>query len=326
MQPLTFEKQLETINAVLASESILQEPNELYEPIVYALASGGKRIRPAFVMMACDLFEGNLNEAIYPALGVEIFHNFTLLHDDLMDQAPMRRGRDTVQIKWSPNTAILSGDAMFALAYTYLLRTKSDKIKDVVMAFNKVAIGVCEGQQYDMNFETAKEVSLDEYIQMIYFKTAILLAGALQIGAVIGNASSEDADHLYRFGEQIGLAFQLQDDMLDLYADQDTFGKKLGGDIRVNKKTFLYLKALALANTEEKKILLDYFSSTQFDPDKKIADIKAIYDKLQIKEQTLERINVYYEVAISELNAIAVPPERKQALLNLASLLLKRTY
>ncbi|MEG2178793.1 MAG: polyprenyl synthetase family protein, partial [Bacteroidales bacterium] len=206
------------------------------------------------------------------------------------------------------------------LAYTYLLRTKSDKIKDVVMAFNKVAIGVCEGQQYDMNFETAKEVSLDEYIQMIYFKTAILLAGALQIGAVIGNASSEDADHLYRFGEQIGLAFQLQDDMLDLYADQDTFGKKLGGDIRVNKKTFLYLKALALANTEEKKILLDYFSSTQFDPDKKIADIKVIYDKLQIKEQTLERINVYYEVAISELNAIAVPPERKQALLNLASL------
>lgn len=322
----TFEEHLENINKNLQTQTLLQTPPELYEPIVYTLAAGGKRIRPALVLMACELFGGNLEEAVSPALGVEIFHNFTLLHDDLMDQAPMRRGRDTVHIKWCPNVAILSGDAMFALAYTYLIQTYPNKVQEVVRAFNKIAIGVCEGQQYDMNFETAGEVSLGEYTEMIRLKTSVLLAGALQIGAIIGNASTKDELHLYNFGEQIGLAFQLQDDLLDLYADEDKFGKKLGGDIRVNKKTYLYLKALELADIKQRESLIAYFSSTESDEEKKIADIKAIYDNLDIQTHTLKAIETYYNLALKELGKIELPDERKKPLLDLAILLLGRNY
>ncbi|MBU2045104.1 MAG: polyprenyl synthetase family protein [Bacteroidetes bacterium] len=246
------------------------EPKELYEPISYLMALGGKRLRPAMVLMATDLFGGDIQEALAPALAVELFHNFTLMHDDIMDKAPLRRGQPTVHAKWNEAVAILSGDVMFVKAYKMMIQVKPDILSPVLEVFNQTAVGVCEGQQIDMNFERRAEVSIPEYVEMIRLKTAVLVGGALKIGALIGNASEKDAQLLYEFGENLGIAFQLQDDILDVYGDPEKFGKQVGGDIISNKKTFLLIKALELAEGETAKSLNHWLNLTQFDAEAKV--------------------------------------------------------
>jgi len=315
---------LEKIQHIIQTEIVSKQPNLLYDPIVYSLSQGGKRIRPLLTLMGCELFDGDVEKALYPAVGVEIFHNFTLLHDDIMDKAPIRRGQPTVYKKWNENVAILSGDAMFAVAYDFLTRTDSNYVQQVIQAFNRVAIGVCEGQQYDLDFETQHNVTIPEYINMIRLKTSVLLGGALEIGGIIGNASDSDLKHLYAFGENIGLAFQLQDDWLDVYSDVDKFGKVHGGDIAVNKKTFLYLKALELANDEQSKTLKHYFSSTDFDANEKFNAVLSIYNELNIGEHTKSEMQNYQDLAMNALSQIPVAPLFKEPLKNLAESLLTR--
>ncbi|MCB0806032.1 MAG: polyprenyl synthetase family protein [Bacteroidales bacterium] len=300
------------------------EPVELYEPINYILSLGGKRLRPAFCLLSCDMFGGNTEEALDPAIGIEMFHNFTLLHDDIMDHAPIRRGQPTVHVKWDTNRAILSGDTMMARAYDFIMRAPEKVRFEVFSSFNKTAIEVCEGQQYDMNFENRKEVSIDEYIEMIRLKTAVLVAVSLKIGAMIANANKEDAETIYLFGENLGIAFQLRDDLLDVFSDEKKFGKTTGGDILENKKTFLFLKALEGADKEQKATLLHLFSQTETDPDSKIAVVKDIYEALKIKEQTNAEIDRYYQKAMEHLNRISIPQHRKSELLGFAGLLKKR--
>jgi geranylgeranyl diphosphate synthase type II len=299
-------------------------PANLYQPIQYTFSMGGKRLRPVMVLMACDLFGGNIEEALYAALGIETFHNFTLLHDDIMDQASLRRNRETVHKKYNENIAILSGDAMSNLAFRYLLRTESDARYEILCLFAKTAAEIYEGQQYDMDFEESMTVSIDDYLKMIRLKTAVLIACSLKTGALIGHASPQDASHLYEFGIHLGLAFQLHDDLLDVYADQDKFGKKTGGDIVSNKKTFLLLKALELASSEQKKELLVWISGNDFDPDEKIASVKRIYTQVNIQQITLDMMGHYYRKAISELEIIAIDAPRKEELLLLAKKMMKR--
>ena len=248
-----IEKQIDNINFKKA-------PNELYGPIAYTLKLGGKRLRPALCLMGCDMFGGNINEALQPALGIELFHNFTLLHDDIMDKAPLRRGKETVYNKWNTNTAILAGDTMMAIAYDFIMKAPEVVRTKIFSIFNKTAIEVCEGQQYDMNYESQNDVTIDKYLEMIRLKTAVLLAGSLKIGAVIGGANENDTQKLYSFGENIGIAFQLKDDLLDVFSNEDKFGKKSGGDIITNKKTFLYLKAFELAEGKTYDSLWFYFN------------------------------------------------------------------
>jgi geranylgeranyl diphosphate synthase type II len=315
---------LERIQQVIQTEITAKQPNSLYDPIIYTMSQGGKRIRPLLTLMGCELFGGDVEKAIYPAVGVEIFHNFTLLHDDIMDKAPIRRGQPTVYKKWNENIAILSGDAMFAVAYDFLIRTDSNHVQRVIQAFNRVAIGVCEGQQYDLDFETQDNVTIPEYINMIRLKTSVLVGGALEIGGIIGNANNSDERHLYAFGENIGLAFQLQDDWLDVYSDVEKFGKVHGGDIAVNKKTFLYLKALELANDEQCKRLKHYFSSTNFDVDEKFNAILSIYNELNISKHTKSEMQKYQNFAMNALSKISVSEHSKQPLKMLAEDLLTR--
>ena len=315
---------LEKIQYVIDTEVISKQPNLLYDPIVYSLSQGGKRIRPLLTLMGCELFGGNVEKALYPAVGVEIFHNFTLLHDDIMDQAPIRRGQPTVYKKWNENTAILSGDAMFAMAYDFLIRTDSNFVQRIMQAFNRVAIGVCEGQQYDLDFETQDHVTISEYVNMIRLKTSVLLGGALEIGGIIGHATDSDLKHLYAFGENIGLAFQLQDDWLDAYSDVEKFGKIHGGDIAVNKKTFLYLKALELANDEQSGQLKHYFSSTNFDEKEKFNAVLSIYNDLDISKHTKSEMQKYQDIAMKSLSSVLVSEQAKQPLKTLAEHLLIR--
>lgn len=320
---MTNSQLLEKIQHIIQTEIVSKQPNLLYDPIVYGLSQGGKRIRPLLTLMGCELFGGDIEKALYPAVGVEIFHNFTLLHDDIMDKAPIRRGQPTVYKKWNENIAILSGDAMFALAYGFLIQTEMHHVQQVIHAFNRVAIGVCEGQQYDMNFET-HTVTIPEYIEMIRLKTSVLLGGALEIGGIIADANDSDLKHLYAFGEHIGLAFQLQDDWLDVYSDVDKFGKVHGGDIASNKKTFLYLKALELADDKQSKQLKHYFSSTDFDADEKFKAVLSIYNELHISEQTKSEMQKYQDLAMKSLAQISVSESNKQPLKTLAEDLLIR--
>ncbi len=303
-----------------------QKPNELYEPIHYILDLGGKRLRPALCLLACELFDGDIQKALNPALGIEIFHNFTLLHDDIMDEAPIRRGNPTVHIKWSPNVAILSGDTMMALAYEYIMKAPKEVVQEVFSIFNKTAIEVCEGQQYDMNFETQENVSISDYLKMIRLKTAVLLAGSLKIGAIIGNANTEDAKNLYLFGENLGIAFQLKDDLLDVFSDEHKFGKKTGGDIVTNKKTFLYLKAFELAQGKTMESLLEYFQKDYSAPAEKVAGVKDIYKQLQIDLETNKEIDIYYNRALKYLEKVKVSDKKKSELINFADQLKQRDY
>lgn len=299
-------------------------PERLYEPIRYVLGLGGKRIRPVFVLLACNLFSDDVNKAIEPAIGLEIFHNFTLLHDDIMDRADLRRGNLTVHKKWCDNVAILSGDAMQIDAYRHVIKAPQEKLKEVLDLFSQTAIEVCEGQQYDMDFEDRCNVTLEEYIEMIRLKTAVLVACSLKIGALIGGADEHDAELLYNFGINFGLGFQLQDDLLDVYGDAGKFGKNIGGDILCNKKTYLLITALNTADANTKKELEKWLLETVFDPQEKIEAITSIYNKLNIKEQCRRMIEEYSRKAFRALQHLKCSEQQKEMLIAYANSLMQR--
>lgn len=302
------------------------EPKNLYQPVGYALSMGGKRLRPVMVLLACNLFNDEIEKAYPAALAIEVFHNFTLLHDDIMDQAEMRRNSLSVYKKYSENVAILSGDAMSIMAYNYLLKNSHSDTVPMIELFSQTALEVCEGQQFDMDFETRTDVSIEEYIRMISLKTAVLLACSLKIGALSANAPKESAELLYQFGLNLGIAFQLQDDMLDVFADQDKFGKKIGGDIVANKKTFLLLKALELADEPAKAIIQEWISKVDFDENEKILAITEIYNSLNIRNITESCIGEYYNSALEVWNKTDLDEGKKAVLLQLANLILNRDH
>ena len=299
-------------------------PIELYEPISYTLLLGGKRMRPVLLIMACELFDAEIEKAIKPALGIEVFHNFTLLHDDIMDKAPLRRNQPTVHQRWNSDIAILSGDTMFVKSYQLMMQTPDTKLREVLEIFCKTAIEVCEGQQLDMNYETLTNVSIDDYLNMIRLKTAVLLAGSLQIGAIIGGATHSDAMHLYEFGKNIGIAFQLQDDILDVFGDAEKFGKQVGGDILSNKKTFLLLKAQELAKDATLLELETWLNKKEFTPEEKIEAVKNVYKKLNVKEIAENKMNEFHQKAMLHFEALAVDSIKKNNLLKFAESLLVR--
>jgi geranylgeranyl diphosphate synthase, type II len=318
-------KELQSIiNKEIENRKIGREPFSLYDPINYTLSNGGKRIRPILTLMACNLFSEKIDQAIDAALAIEIFHNFTLLHDDIMDKADIRRGNPTVHKKWNENTAILSGDAMFIKSYDFLFETKTANFKEILRVFNDTALEVCEGQQYDMEFETRQDVSENDYLRMIELKTSVLLAAALKIGALIGVANQKDSDLLYDFGKNIGLAFQLQDDLLDIYGDTKSFGKEIGGDIVANKKTFLLIKTKQLAGKADKELLEKYLNDQNVLRKEKVIQVTSIYNKLGIKELTQEIISEYHYKAMNQLQKVSVPNERKTELIKLAESLIER--
>lgn len=320
----TFQDIQTIISASLAQLSWERAPKGLYAPVEYTLSIGGKRIRPALTLMACNLFSDNLESAIRPALGIEIFHNFTLLHDDIMDKADIRRGKPTVHKQWNENTAILSGDVMQIVAYQLISESPTQNLPKILEVFSNTAIEVCEGQQYDMDFENRADVQPDEYIEMIRLKTAVLLGCALYIGAVIGGAEESDAHYLYEFGINMGLAFQLKDDLLDVYGDVASFGKKVGGDIVCNKKTYLLIQAKELA-TGEVKIKLDgWLSAPNPDHETKIREVTLIYNQLGVKKICEDTMSVYYEKAIAFLGKVSVESYKKQELRKLAEKLMFR--
>ncbi|MDR0873859.1 MAG: polyprenyl synthetase family protein [Prevotellaceae bacterium] len=314
----------EIIETALSQINWQQEPYGLYEPIAYTLSSGGKRIRPALVLLGCKLFGGKAEEALPAALAVEVFHNFTLLHDDLMDKADLRRNRPTVHQKWNDNTAILSGDVMQIKAYQLLSQVPEKHLKSVLDLFSTMACEICEGQQYDMDFETREDVSAQEYLEMIRLKTAVLLGTALKIGALIGGADAESQNLLYDFGINIGLAFQLKDDLLDVYGNSDTFGKKIGGDILCNKKTFLLISALQCAEIDIKSELLRWINAKKYNPNEKISAVTNIYNLLKIKELSEDKMDFYYQKALTSLKKIDKNNENWKELHNLATSLMKR--
>ncbi len=298
----------------------------LYQPIGYALSMGGKRLRPAMVLLAYNMFRENIREALPVAMAVEVFHNFTLLHDDIMDKAEMRRNNPSVYKKYNENIAILSGDAMSIMAYISLLESTSVQLPSLIRLFSQTALEVCEGQQYDMDFETSLEVSIADYLEMIRLKTAVLLAASLKLGALAANAPAKAADQLYDLGLNLGIAFQLQDDLLDVFADQDKFGKKIGGDIVSNKKTFLLLKALDVSDPESKAVILDWIQRKNFDAEEKVIAVSAVYDKLNIKKITEDHIEKYFQSAINILDDIELPEEKKAELNHLANQILNRDH
>lgn len=312
----------ETFTAFMDSVKFDYRPEELYAPIIYTVYQKGKRLRPMLCLLACDLFGGKVEDALYPAFALEIFHNSTLLHDDIMDQAPIRRGMPTVYKKWNTNVAILSGDAMVALSFDFVMRTPRSQEAAHLLA--QVHREVCEGQQYDLNFETCNEVSVDEYLEMIRLKTAVLLATSLKMGALVAGADESDQQKLYDFGIAIGVAFQLQDDLLDCYCDEAVFGKKMGGDIVENKKTFMLLKALELASLDDRAELSSLFSTSMVEPDEKIRRVKAVYDRIGVKESVEKVIADYFRRGDSILDTIHVPDERKVGIRDFALQLLGR--
>lgn len=314
----------EIINKRISEENLGREPYALYDPIKYTLDSGGKRIRPVLVLMACNMFSEQVDHAIKPAIGLEIFHNFTLLHDDIMDHADIRRGKPTVHKKWDENTAILSGDAMFIKAYEYFLDIDSPNFREILKVFNNTALEVCEGQQYDMEFEQRTNVTEQEYLRMIELKTSVLLAAALKIGALLGGAKSKDADLLYEFGRNIGLAFQLQDDYLDVYGDTEVFGKQIGGDIVANKKTFMLIKALQLADNNNKNKLEKLIHLEKFDRETKVSKVTQVYNDLNIKELVVAEISKLNKNAHDYLDKVSVPDQKKEELKALSVKLIQR--
>jgi geranylgeranyl diphosphate synthase, type II len=314
------------ITDALATKKYGESPVELYEPIEYIMSLGGKRLRPCLLLMACDMFGGDVTHAVQPALAIEVFHNFTLMHDDIMDKAPLRRGKQTVHEKWNANIAILAGDVMMVEANKLIMQVDNSILRPVLDVFNQTAVGVCEGQQIDMNFETLDTVHVNEYINMIRLKTAVLLGGTLKIGSIIGGASETDASLLYNFGVQLGIAFQLQDDILDVYGDPEKFGKQVGGDILSNKKTYLLIKALESAKGETLDQLQYWLSAINYDPNEKVAAVKAIYNQLSIREQAEAEMNKYAEMAMGNFEQINLPDERKSILKEFADALLVREY
>ncbi|WP_298884573.1 polyprenyl synthetase family protein [uncultured Polaribacter sp.] len=309
----------------LDSKEWVREPKNLYEPIDYIIKLGGKRIRPILTLMGADIFSGEYKNALPAALAVEVFHNFTLIHDDIMDDAPLRRGKVTVHEKWDVNTGILSGDAMLILAYQYFENYEPKIFQKLAQIFSKTALEVCDGQQLDVDFETRNDVTIEEYINMIRLKTSVLVAAALKMGAIVAEASDEDADLIYDFGLNLGLAFQLQDDFLDAFGNPETFGKQIGGDIIENKKTFLYLKSLEVANEVDRDKLLYFFSHKLEDNSTKITEVKRIFELNDIPLLIKEEIKNYTDKAFSTLSSMNISEESKQGLKKFGLWLMNRS-
>ncbi|MEA4904857.1 MAG: polyprenyl synthetase family protein [Petrimonas sp.] len=300
------------------------KPGSLYDPISYALSVGGKRVRPLLVLLAANMFDGEVDKSLKPAIGIEIFHNFTLLHDDLMDKSDMRRGMPAVHKKWDANAAILSGDAMLIESYRHIASVHSGILPQIISLFSQTAMEVCQGQQLDMDFEKRSDVTESEYIEMITLKTAVLLACSSKMGALLANASLNDAELLYNYGINIGLAFQLKDDLLDVYGDSKTFGKNIGGDIVSNKKTYLLIKALKTSDKKQYSELLKWISAEKFDKTEKIESVKNIYNELNLKIIAENLIEKYYLAALDCLSSINVADERKKELISLSENLMYR--
>ncbi|WP_299530301.1 polyprenyl synthetase family protein [Ulvibacterium sp.] len=301
-----------------------QEPRNLYEPITYILNLEGKRLRPVLVLMAAEIFEVDYKKALDAALSVEVFHNFSLVHDDIMDRAPLRRGKPSVHEKWNINTGILSGDAMLIVAYQLFENYENPMFRDLAKLFSKTALEVCEGQQYDMDFEERDDVTIPEYLKMIEYKTAVLVAATLKMGAIVAKAPKDAQDAVYDFGLNLGIAFQIKDDFLDVFGDSETFGKQVGGDIIENKKTFLYLKALELAKPEQKKELLDLYSIRPEDPTAKINSIKEIFIDSGTAKITETAIEGYTQRAFKSLERLDVPTDKKASLQQFGENLMRR--
>lgn len=321
---LTSQDILNKINQYLDDMAYTRKPASLYEPIKYALSMGGKRIRPVLMLLAYNLFKDDPESILMPACALETYHNYTLLHDDLMDNADVRRGNPTVHRKWDANTAILSGDSMLVLAYQRMSQVPTNKLRPVLDLFTETALEIGEGQQYDMDFESRTDVTEEEYIEMIRLKTSVLLACAVKMGAILADASAEDADNLYRFGEQIGLAFQLQDDLLDVYGDPKVFGKAIGGDITSNKKTYMLINAYQLANDEQRKSLKQWIEARDFDKQEKITAVTELYNQIGIRKLCEEKINYYFAQSEKYLAKVNVSDERKKQLHQFTLKMMKR--
>lgn len=318
----TFEDILGIVNNEISKTEYNIDPQSLFEPITYILSLGGKRVRPALTLISYNLYRDDVLRVVPVALAIEVFHNFTLLHDDLMDRADMRRGKPTVHIKWGDNTAVLSGDAMLIEAYKEIAKVDSEYLKPVLDLFSVTATEICCGQQYDMEFEQRMDVTIPEYLEMIRLKTAVLLGCALKEGAIVAGAPDEDANNLYDFGINVGLGFQLKDDLLDVYGDSTNFGKRIGGDILCNKKTFLLINALE--DSAFKGELMEWINKTNYSEEAKIEAVTAIYDKLNLKQKSEELINRYYKEAISCLDKVNVDRNKKKELYSLAENLMSR--
>ncbi len=308
----------------LEEHSKAKEPKNLYEPIQYILGLGGKRLRPVLTLMTTDFFDGNYKSALNAALSVEVFHNFSLVHDDIMDDAPLRRGQHTVHEKWDLNTGILSGDAMLIMAYQLFENYDNDTFKPLAKLFSKTALEVCEGQQYDIDFETRDTVTITEYLKMIEYKTAVLVAAAMQMGAIIAKAPQKEQNLIYEFGKNLGIAFQLQDDYLDAFGNTETFGKQIGGDIIENKKTYLYIKALEFCSKEEQQELKDLFSLTPNNSKYKIERVKHIFEISGASKETQREIENYTQKAFAILDSLSISEDKKLVLKQLGTTLMSR--
>lgn len=319
-----LEKYNTTLHTHLEKAVTQKEPHQLYDPIKYILSLGGKRIRPALTLMVCDFFGSDYKKAMSAALAVELFHNFSLIHDDIMDNAPLRRGKKTVHEKWDVNTAILSGDAMLILAYRFFENYEPKMFQELAKLFSETALQVCEGQQHDMDFETRDDVTLVEYLKMIDHKTAVLLGAAMKMGAIVAEASEGDKDKIYQFGRNLGIAFQLQDDYLDVFGNPETFGKQVGGDIISNKKTFLYLMAVGQGSSVQAEELEHLFSINPKDPTDKISTVKEIFLTSGAAEATQIEIEKYSNLAYSLLDGIAISEEKKEMLREFGKGLMQR--
>ncbi len=319
----TNEQLLTVFEHYLAQLELPEEPELLYTPIAYSLAEGGKRLRPLLLLLAAEAFSGSHKRALPAAAAVEVFHNFTLLHDDIMDHSPLRRGKPSVVARWGENVAILSGDAMLITAYRLLAECPKELLAEVLSIFNAMAVGVCEGQQYDMDFEERQKVSVVEYMQMIELKTSVLLAGSAKIGALIGGASEEDADRLYKFALELGMAFQLQDDLLDSYGDE-RLGKPIGGDILEGKKSYLMITAMSRANEAQREILRTTHLDKGLTSEEKIARVKALYDELEIPRLCEQQISLRFERALGLLSTLNLKPEQCVGLREFAESLMGR--
>ncbi|WP_296120430.1 polyprenyl synthetase family protein [uncultured Bacteroides sp.] len=315
---------LERINSHIAGLQFTRTPQGLYAPVTYVLSMGGKRIRPVLMLMAYNLYQEDIDRIFNPATGIEVYHNYTLLHDDLMDRADRRRGKETVHKVWGDNAAILSGDAMLVLAYQFMAQCPVEYLKEVLDIFSQTALEICEGQQLDMEFEHRKDVKEEEYLEMIRLKTSVLLAASLKIGALLGGASSEDAERLYDFGMNLGVAFQLKDDLLDVYGDAVIFGKNIGGDILCNKKTYMLIKAFEHADKNQLIRLNAWVDAVSFNPEEKIAAVTELYNQIGIKELCEKKMEKYCERAMESLMAVKVADKKKEELKNLMANLMHR--
>lgn len=320
----TASQLLDKINTHISEIQYTRTPEGLYNPVKYVLSLGGKRIRPVLMLLAYNLYREDVVSIYSPATAIEIYHNYTLLHDDLMDRADMRRGKATVHKVWNDNTAILSGDAMLVLAYQHMAQCPSSYLKEVMDLFSLTALEICEGQQMDMDFEQRNDVDEEEYLEMIRLKTAVLLAASLKIGAILGGASREDANGLYDFGMQIGVAFQLQDDLLDVYGDPEVFGKKIGGDILCNKKTYMLIKALERANKEQLTLLNGWITAEAYHPEEKIASVTDLYNQIGVKAVCENKMREYYTRAMNSLQTVSVTEDKKNELKKLMKHLMYR--